>query len=123
MGYSVSSAGVTIATVVVAGVVLLVVLPLISYALLLGASYLLLPASIICETAVPDCTVETRVYSTSYGNVTVNVTRLPPVSAVCVAGNLAQDILLIILALIARLEVMAVAFAIDLITLAYEHAE
>ncbi|MEM0458972.1 MAG: hypothetical protein QXZ31_03815 [Thermofilaceae archaeon] len=117
------SYGATLATVVVAGVVLLVVLPLISYALLLGASYLLAPASALCSNAIPDCVVEKRTYSTSYGYIEVNVTRLPPVSAVSIAGNAAQDILLSILALVARLEVMAVAFAIDLIMLAYEHAE
>lgn len=123
MAYSTISAGATLATVVVTGIVLLVILPLISYALLIGASYLLTPASIICSNTVPDCAIETRVYSTSYGDIEINITRLPSVSAVSIAGNIAQDILLNILALIARLEVMAVAFAIDLIMLAYEHAD
>lgn len=115
--------GYTIATVFVTGVLILFVVPALSYALLQGFSYMLLPLHATCNTIVGGCTTEEKVVETSYGAVTVYVTRLPETSVVARIANVSTDILLALLLLISRVEVMAAALAVDLITMAYEISE
>lgn len=112
--------GYTVASILLSGLLLLFIVPAMSYILLQGFSYMLTPTKVLCDNVLRNCVVKNMTVTTMYGDVTVSVTKVEETSVVASFANISVDLLLALLQLVSRMEVMMAAFMVDLITLAYE---
>lgn len=113
--------GTTIAGLLVLGLVLVFVVPYASYLMALAFSAVVSYSAESCSLA-GTCTYEVRSFTTPFGSVEVRIPR-PSDDVLSAFVYYAAPVFVALLTLVSRPELLAVAFAVDLISFALETTE